>query len=570
MRFLFSTASLLLTLTALVFGGCWSCLAQSQDLKAIKTSRAPAFHITGTVVNSVTQSPVPRCRMTATLTNAPQGPTADSFETDESGRFDVPVASAGAWRLTAHARGYIVQALDEHEGFSSAIVLTAENPTLDVLFPLSPNSSIFGAVLDEANEPVRQARVTLQSVAPRDNENGQPTPAVRGQALTDDRGHYELPNLSPGDYRVEVQANPWYAAATQPSNNQSASADPSLDVIYQPTWFPGATDSASAATITLHGGESSEADFHLLPIPGIHLHLSTPAAVVSTSEGQPPLRFPQITPITSAGGALGSVPSMLSTAQGQVDTGGLAPGLYKVSWPDSGGHSTLIQITANSPRSMDLSSGSAGVHVSLKVDGTAVISAEQITFIDVNNPENVFPASGAASPGRAGRRGNLQARGQSSDLSVDLLPGRYSVHLAGSPDTYLTSLSATGAEVAGRTVTVHGDASLTLHVTSGRSVVSGFARYQGKPSVGAEVLLIPATFGEPESITTARRDQTNTDGSYQLPEIIPGQYILIAIDHGWQVNWNDPATLRGYLLHGVPLDLKSGANVKQEIAAQAP
>ncbi|MBB5062129.1 carboxypeptidase-like regulatory domain-containing protein [Granulicella mallensis] len=578
MRLLFSTASLLLTLTAFVFGGCWSCLAQSQDLKAIKTSKAPTFHITGTVVNSVTQSPVPRCHMTATLTNAPQGPTSDSFETDESGRFDVPVASAGAWRLTAHARGYIVQALDEHEGFSSAIVLTAENPTLDVLFPLTPNSSIFGTVLDEANEPVRQARVTLQSVAPRDNDNGQPTPAVRGQALTDDRGHYELPNLSPGDYRVEVQANPWYAAAVQPSSNQSASADPSLDVIYQPTWFPGVTDSTSAATITMHGGESSEADFHLLPIPGIHLHLSTLAAAASSSsEGQPTLRFPQITPITSAGGALGSVPSTLSTAQGQVDTGGLAPGLYKVSWPDSGGHSTLIQITANSPRSMDLSSGSVGVHVSLKVDGTAVIGAEQITFIDVNNPENVFPASGAASPGRAGRRGNLQARGQSSEprgqsseLGVDLLPGRYSVHLAGNPDTYLASLSAMGAEVAGRTVTVHGDASLALHVTSGRSVVSGFARYQGKPSVGAEVLLIPATFGEPESITTVRRDQTNTDGSYQLPEIIPGQYILIAIDHGWQVNWNDPATLRGYLLHGVPLDLKSGANVKQEIAAQAP
>ena len=255
---------------------------------------------------------------------------------------------------------------------------------------------------------------------------------------------------------------------------------------------------------------------------------------------------------------------------GTADAEGLSPGLYKVSWPDSGGHSTLIQITPNSPHSMDLSSGSAGVHVSFHVEGAASINAEQITFIDINNPENVFSSSGVSFMGRGGRRGNSQARGQGSELSVDLLPGRYSVHLAASPDTYLASISATGAEVSGRTVTVHGDASLVLHVTSGKSTVSGFVRYQGKPSVGAEVLLIPATFGEPESITTVRRNQSNTDGSYQLPAIIPGQYILIAIDHGWQVNWNDLATLRGYLLHGVPLDLKSGTNVKQEIAAQAP
>lgn len=567
MRPLFPTASLLLM--ALVVGDCRSSLAQSQRLNAIKPSKAPAFHITGTVVNSVTHSSVPRCKMTATPTGRPgssQAPTFDSFETDESGHFDVPVDSAGAWRLTAHARGYIVQSLDEHEGYSSAVVLTPESPTQDVVFPLTPNSSIFGTVLDEANEPIRQARVTLQSVAPRDSDNGQPTAAVRGQALTDDRGRYELPNLPPGDYRVSVQATPWYAAGIPPSNSQSgsASADSSLDVIYQTTWFPGATDPASAATITLRGGESSETDFHLIPIPAIHLHLSVPAS----QEGQ--LRFPQITPVTSAGGAMGGMPSMMSTAQGQIDTGGLSPGLYKVNWSDSSGHSTLIQVTPNSPRSMDVSSSSAGVHVTLQIDGAALGGAEQITFIDVSNPENVFTASGAVSFGRGGRRGNQQARGQGSELSVDLLPGRYSVHLAGNPDTYLASISATGAEVAGRTVTVHGDASLLLHVTSGRSMISGFVQYQGKPSVGAEVLLIPATFGEPESITTVHRNQTNTDGSYQLSEVIPGQYIFIAIDHGWQVNWNDPLTLRGYLLHGVPLDLKSGANIKQEIAAQAP
>ena len=67
-----------------------------------------------------------------------------------------------------------------------------------------------------------------------------------------------------------------------------------------------------------------------------------------------------------------------------------------------------------------------------------------------------------------------------------------------------------------------------------------------------------------------RQDQTNTDGSFDVANIIPGQYILVAIDHGWQINWGDPSTLRRYLMQGAPVELKSSAIVKQNIIAQAP
>jgi hypothetical protein len=84
------------------------------------------------------------------------------------------------------------------------------------------------------------------------------------------------------------------------------------------------------------------------------------------------------------------------------------------------------------------------------------------------------------------------------------------------------------------------------------------------------VLLIPAGLDDPGSFTTVARDQTNTDGSFELQNVVPGQYILIAIDRGWNVNWNDRSTLRNYLTQGVPLDLRSNASVKQNIDAQAP
>ena len=39
--------------------------------------------------------------------------------------------------------------------------------------------------------------------------------ATRGGARTDDRGMYELANLSPGEYRLSVHAQPWYTVGRQ-------------------------------------------------------------------------------------------------------------------------------------------------------------------------------------------------------------------------------------------------------------------------------------------------------------------------------------------------------------------
>ena len=584
MRLPYTLASLLppiaLVLGAVLGIGC-TCPAQAQDAKPTKAPATSVFHITGTVLNSVTRSPVAGCKMSATSAWRSQGsrlPASDEFVTDDQGHFDVSVASAGAWRLTAHAHGYVTQALDEHERFASAVVLTAANPTLDVVFPLTPNSSISGTVLDEASEPIRQARVTLQAVASSESENGLASVTARGATMTDDRGHYELPNLAPGDYRVGVQAQVWYAQSAQATHSPNSAPDPTFDVVYPVTWFPGVTDPTSASTITLHGGDSGEADFHLVPIPAVHLRLPSPVpSAGGTANGrqiQAPISFPQILPVASTGVFGGGV-SIISSSQGQVDTGGIAPGLYQAIWPDSGSgaRTSLIQITANSSRSLDINSASVGVHVTLKLDGTGMHNVGQITFVDVNNPLNGFHTNELMGRGgrfRGGGGGDAGGREPRADVGIDVLPGRYRVVLSGDGDQYLTGITATGAEATGRLVTVRGDASLVLHVASGRPTISGFVRYQGKPSVGAQVLLIPATFGEPESLTIVRRDQSNTDGSYDLPEVIPGQYILIAIDHGWGVNWNDPATLRQYLIHGVPLDLRSGANIKQEIEAQAP
>ena len=71
-------------------------------------------------------------------------------------------------------------------------------------------------------------------------------------------------------------------------------------------------------------------------------------------------------------------------------------------------------------------------------------------------------------------------------------------------------------------------------------------------------------------IEASAEDVPLPDGSFDLANVIPGQYILVAIDHGWGINWGDQSTLRRYLMQGVPVELKSSAIVKQNVVAEAP
>ncbi len=186
---------------------------------------ATPYEITGVVINNVGGDPVPHCHLTPSLmaragfNNRRFPAPANGFDCDASGHFKVTVPSAGAWDLTASARGFVSQAFDEHNGFSSAIVLTAAAPTKEIEFRMSPEASIVGVVMDEAGEPVRNAQITLQNVPPPNPGGPAPIGGTRGTANTDDRGMYELMNLAPGEYRLNIHAQPWYAASAQTTDS---------------------------------------------------------------------------------------------------------------------------------------------------------------------------------------------------------------------------------------------------------------------------------------------------------------------------------------------------------------
>jgi hypothetical protein len=436
-------------------------------------------------------------------------------------------------------------------------------------------------VLDEAGEAVRNATVQLLRQPIPGPERVQQS-SSRSFIQTDDRGAYEFANLAPGSYRLAVQARPWYASFARQrqfsggalaASSTTTVKDPALDVTYQLTWYPGMDDPAQAEPLALKAGDERRADFHLVPIPSLHLQIVPPPAT-QQADGRPIPSFPIVERIDSGGGNIGFSQTMTTTgAQGQVDIGGLSPGTYRIrlQGQNQDSRSTVITLSEGSSRVVDFNAAADGMsNVVLRFDNDD--DGERppmVELTDTATGQRFFPfGAGRPMPVNVKRGPQNQTP---REISLQVPSGRYEVSLQNRGDVYLTGISAQGAEAAGRFLTVHGgDVVLSLHTASGHATITGVASVHGQPCAGAVVLLVPAGLDDPQSFTTPVRDQSNTDGSFDLVDVVPGQYILIAIDHGWSINLSDPSTLRSYLMHGVPIDLRSGANLKQNIDAQAP
>ena len=76
---------------------------------------------------------------------------------------------------------------------------------------------------------------------------------------------------------------------------------------------------------------------------------------------------------------------------------------------------------------------------------------------------------------------------------------------------------------------------------------------QGKPIAGAMVLLMPQNAKDWERLV--RRDQSDSDGTFRLATILPGKYLLVALEHGWEIEWSRPEVLQPFLNKALRLEI---------------
>jgi hypothetical protein len=530
------------------------CLFGARALPAQQIGNVPqapipggSYRIAGTVVSKADLRPLARARIT--VRDAKDSQKFQSMITSEDGKYEFIGLPAGKYSLGGARRGFISASYDQHDQFSTAIVTGAGLDIETLVLRLAPDAVITGRVLDEVGEPVRHAMVTLYF---DDHSSGVDEIRQSNSAQTDDLGEYELTPLRPGTYFLSASGKPWYAvhppsesAPSEKAHSESdqqgeapPAVDRSLDVAYPITYYPDVTEADDALPIPIRGGERVEADIHLIPVPSLHLRFHLP------DNGNHGFLVPQLEQPAFDGYTHVQTNITRSVSPGLVEVTGIPAGRYNIRLYGAGQglQMTGVDLTKDGEE-VDTSKADAvgSVKVSVQISGEATLPP-QLT-VGLRSGSRVVAISQAV---------NSKGEAELQQVAV----GRYEVVVWGGGKRYsIAGISAEGAEVSGHTLTVAAGSSpsVSLTLVSGSGEIQGTITRAGKGFAGAMVVLVPKN---PEvNRDLFRRDQSDLDGTFALRGIVPGSYILLAIENGWDLDWSQAGVIGAYLKRGRKIEV---------------
>jgi len=567
-----------------IFGA--ACIAQTQQSRT-STSAAGEWQIAGIVVDSISNQPL--SGVSVLIAPVEDRDSTRTTKTGADGRFLFSRVAKGKFSLAANRRGYPTQGFNQHGGYATAIVTGPALDTEHLIFRLSPEATIRGSVTDEENESVQNAMVRLFASGIDDGRLG--TRMVR-MASTDDRGAYSFAHLPEGTYYVAVSGQPWSATLSQPrfrrrfevrqqaqSVRDELSAPTAkmddddaaeLDKVYPLTFYGGSLSSSEATAIDLNPGQSVTADIAVSAVPNVHLHIpiqQNPASAQLSTDANPqtPQRMmvsnlrqpPRVELFQSVfEGTLIPAATVMGGSSEGFDIS-LAPGNYFLqtsSRGDSEPGGTYQEIDLAADMDLPPSSTPTG-----SVSGIA-------QFLGAKPPDSlVFFLANRQTSQQYGTQ--LKGDGEFR-IEEPIMPGKYEVAVGNSPGWYLQSISATGARLSGRTLQVTGSepVRLTVKVAHGLGQVDGVVMREGKPWAGAMVVLVPRNAGN--NAVLFRRDESDSDGTFTLRDVVPGNYNLIAIEGGWKLAWSDPRILQPYLKSAEAVQVAPGGKAQITVQAQ--
>jgi hypothetical protein len=531
---------------ALLLAVIWlpaSAQTAAGSVKYSAGSGAGLYRIAGTVVNDQTGEPLQHATV-AVLAEA-DSHTVESVETGSDGRFSLPRLPAAKYQLTASKRGFRTAFYDEHQEFSTAVVTGPGQETERLVFRMMPSSVLHGAITGDGGDPVEGAKVMLFLVPP---DHGHVAARGRGpnervrqveSATSDDTGAYEFSNLAAGKYMLAVTAEPWYALHLSSVGSRAApgsGASAALDVAYPVTFFDSTTEEASATPIVLAAGSREEANVVLHPAPALHIFVQVPREHGNFNGLVPPPSMRRSvfgTPISSDA-QFSQNPAVSSVAEFT----GVAPGHYELQ---QGNPPRIVDLDAATSQQVDPADGIPTVTVSGDLAGAFGAALPDDMTVILSSLDN-------------GQRQDQQASAHKGHFRFEtVLPGKWELQAWGPAGPFaVVSVTANGATRGGNALTVADRAlTITAALAQGETRVEGFARKDGKGFAGAMVVLAPKNKAAFQALV--RRDQSDSDGSFSLRDAVPGQYIVVAIEDGWKLDWSRPEVLGRFLPKGVPV-----------------
>ena len=537
------------------------------------------YQIRGKVVNGETGQPIVGAEIRIYKNAQSVGEMFEVRESAGDGSFHFDEIAEGKYTLMAARRGYAPRAYLQHENYWSGVAVGPGKDALHLRFPLYPSAVISGRVTDENGEGIRDAPVKLWKES---LQNGEKKISLEGQGATDDLGRYRFEHLAGGKYAISVADVPWFRRflkVTRPSEavdsddpvvmtdstnsslpgavppkNESREDNSPLDLVYPIMFYPTGRTVREASWLLVRPGEEQTGDFQLICVPGVRVLVNA----TPTDTGPWRLRILQ----TAEEGALDAPGAMQRRiAPGVVEFNGLAPGNYRLQLmvPQRGGVQEE-EVEINGDAQLDFGGGDSS--------GPVIGGTLRFAQPPVNNAGVVLQIRDEA--GRKTATQSFRTRVENAD-KTESTGSEYSFqfsNLAAGAGVYelaavspqgvtIEKIEATGARVNGNKVTADGAGEVRLNVLISESstALRGMATKKGRPFAAAMILLMPEG-GQAELV---RRDQSDSDGTFTLPNVVPGKYWLMALENGWELPWADPEQQKALLGKGVAVVIGKNA-----------
>jgi hypothetical protein len=495
----------------------------------------------GRAVNAVTGEPVRK----AVVELSERGVTnAQNIvgSTDADGNFRFKHVAPGDYDLSAEKNGFLDVSYD------TVLSVRAGDELKDLTLKLPPAAAISGRIVDEDEDPIPNAEVTLWY---RESFAGHNVLRHNRRTTTNDAGEFRIGGLDPGNYFVSVNKND----VSEPSKNDrvvDSKGDP-VALRYARTFYPNVLSIDDAAPIDVASGQQEGGI-------DIRLRRSRTLAVKGRIAGFQDMALAGDSVAAAELSSGDMYPGKLS-AGGEFAIQGLLPGNYEVR---------------------------------LAQPGRGTVGKAQVDITDADRTDVVLkpyrPAQVRLHIVREGQQTPLPyAWAYLEKFPVDIHtnceledgicrfrnvePGKYVLDVRG-PGGYVSSVRSGDRSFSPRAIEVpEGDLDLDVVISDAWGQIDGDVSAdtvekqdeQSQPDWSSiDVALVPV-IGEGELFDLPHIDSLDQNGHFTFRKVRPGEYRLYATQTLGIDRWSNPDFVREMQSEGAEVEVREKDTVHQPL-----
>ena len=455
----------------------------------------PIYSLSGTVVNSATGEPIPHALV---RTN---GVVRRNTFSDSEGHFQIDAMPQCQVSVVAQKPGFYTQQ-DENGAGPNWIDVGAGTGAITI--KLSPQSAIFGRVVDSAGLPIEHMPMRLTARAIRE---GRKRWESRGMTESDEDGRYRFPGLMPGAYYV--------AAGPRQGELQLMPAGEKQKNGFPHVYYPGVPDLNSAPPIQLGPGQQMQADFSLSAAPVYQ--------ITGTISGHTPDQGVGFQVLTASGDEL-SLPTNFNMETGVFTVEGIPAGNYVLrALSQSGTQPVRSEVRLNVNSNVDGLRLTLAPAVSIPVVVRADSHAGSGSTFNPQRP----PISAQLVPTDVTNSEAFSAFDGDTMKLLNVDAGTYTVELRPQPPWYVQSASYGQSNALYEDITVSPGQGYPLEVTlrDDSATVSGKIKVPAGTSPTVTVVIAP----QPLTRQLPRVLRVTGD-NFTSGGLAPGEYYIFAFD----------------------------------------